>query len=180
MALTSGRPCLLLTGERQAGKTTLCARIVQALQTEGQQINGLLTQHTGPHDLEVTELSGGARYALTLPFESQAGFCLPEFCFSPEALTRSQRALHTGFPSHVFLVDELGPLEFWRGVGWMDVFPLLREAEYAVAVLVIRPELLATAMARLGGFMYTVACVTPDNRDVLFETVWAWLQAQIG
>ena len=46
------------------------------------------------------------------------------------------------------VIDELGPLEFLRGEGWMAGFEAVNSGEYRVALLVIRPSLLKEALSR--------------------------------
>lgn len=156
-----------MTGERQTGKTTLCTKLVKALQAAEIKVAGILTQHTGPNDLEVLELASGQRYALTLPFVPNHEGVLRRFRMDPQALERSRRAIENSFPTQVFLVDEIGPLELRHGQGWNHVPALLERDDYDVAVIVVRPELLGEVIARMPAPVYTVAKVTPQTRNAL-------------
>ncbi len=159
-------PIILITGERQTGKTTLCLNLASALQTVGIRVAGVLTQHVGPNDLAVVELASGQRYALTLPFVADHGGALRRFRMDPEALERSRQALEDSFPTQVFLVDEIGPLELRHGQGWCHVPVLLERDDYTVALIVVRPELLGEAIAQMPAPVYTVVKVTPQTRDM--------------
>ena len=158
---------VLITGERQVGKSTLCRSLVQQWQASGTQVSGLLTQRTGPHDLEVTEIRTGAQYPLTLPFSNRNGLLLPNFTMDPQAMARSAQALADSFPTQTLVLDELGPLELNMGQGWAAATDLLQHEPYRTAFIVIRPELLMKAIQKLASSLYTVVQVTEENRDDL-------------
>ena len=158
---------VLLTGERQIGKSTVCRKLVEHLRSIDYQVSGLLTRRTGSHDLEVTELHTEQAYPLTLPFDPQADRLLGNFIFSSEAVHRSTRALDTCFPAQVFFLDELGPLELQHHKGWVKAITLLAEQDYGIAFIVVRPTLLMQAVEALPATFYTVVRVKEDNRDTL-------------
>lgn len=169
------RQISLLTGERQIGKSTLCRILVTALQQHDVDVSGLLTSQPEDHALEVTEVRGARRYRLTYPFDSEQGIALTHFRMNPEAMRRSTRALKDSFPTQVFLLDEIGPLELIRGEGWVDVFELLQTATYQVAYLVVRPALLGAAVQQIPNDIFTVIHVTHANRTALPQRLVAHL-----
>ena len=156
---------VLITGERQAGKSTACRRAVVLMRQAGLTVSGLVTERTGEHDLSVRELHTGETYALTLPFNDQANRPLMNFRMNPQAMARSLASLARGFPTEVVVIDELGPLELKRGEGWVEALNYLRSGEYRVGILVIRPELLGVGVLALPRDVYSVVKVTPENRD---------------
>lgn len=158
---------VLITGERQTGKSFLCTHVVQELQDDGVEVSGLLTQHTGPHDLEVTEIRTGTRYPLTLPFPEGAHGPLKRFIMDPQAMRRSQEALMASLPTEVFVIDELGPLELKLHRGWYATLSQLKRSVYRVALLVVRPELLTTAVIQLPISAYTVVRISEENRSLV-------------
>lgn len=157
----------LITGARQVGKTTLCQRLVEDLRAEGITCSGLVTRHTDEHMLEVTELRSGESYPLTLPFDSDQGIALGRFRMDPTAIERGLCALKASFPTDVFVLDEIGPLELVHRQGWYGALQWLCEASYAMAYVVVRPELLSLAIALLDAPLYTVIHVTQVNRAAL-------------
>ena len=156
---------VLITGERQVGKTTACLRAVTLMRQAGLEVSGLVTTRTGCHALSVRELHTGAVYPLTLPFEDPTDRTLMNFRMDPEAMARSGTSLARAFPTDVVVIDELGPLEFRRGEGWVEAFDYLRRGRYHLGVLVVRPELLVAGVRRLARDVYTVVHVTSGNRD---------------
>jgi nucleoside-triphosphatase THEP1 len=168
MTLLANRT-LLLTGGRQVGKSTALHAAVARLRCEHVEVSGLLTERTGAHDLQVTELHTGSHYPLTDPFRDVAGSPTRQFTMNEDALRRSAQALEASFPTQVFVLDELGPLELVHHQGWVVAFELLSHGAYELAIIVVRPELLGTAIIALPGTSFTVLHVTSDNRDALPE-----------
>jgi len=164
---------VLLTGNRQIGKSTASVSLVRMLRETDITVSGLLTQRTGPDDLSVHELHSGDTYPLTLPRNSDAGFLVGHFRFSIEALARSDRALAACFPTQVFILDEIGPMELVYGQGWIRVVTLLRHRNYRVAFIVVRPELLVQAIRQLPITCYTVIHLTAEVRDSVPAALFA-------
>ncbi len=91
------------------------------------------------------------------------------FRMDATALERGVASLRRALPAGVLIVDELGPLELRLGRGWQPVLSMLRPECCRSALLVVRPELLAEAIAQAPGPFATVVYVTPANRDRLLE-----------
>ena len=81
------------------------------------------------------------------------------------AMARSARALAGSFPTQVFVLDEVGPLEFKHRQGWVDALALLARESYVFAVLVVRPSLVGQAVVELPATVYWVVHVTPYTRE---------------
>lgn len=158
---------VLLTGGRQIGKTTALSEAVRRLQDAGVRVSGVLTQRAGPHDLAAIELHTGARYPLTDPYRDIPGAPTPNFVMNEAAFARSTAALATSFPTQVFVLDEIGPLELRHHHGWVSVLDLLRRESYALAFIVVRPELVGDAILALPDAEYTVIRVDLDSRQGL-------------
>ncbi len=156
---------VLLTGNRQIGKSTACVSLVHMLRETDLKVSGFITQRTGPDDLAVHELHSGDTYPLTLPLDSDTGFLVGHFRFAPEALARSDRALDACFPTQIFILDEIGPMELIDSQGWIRAVALLRRRRYRIAFIVVRPELLVPAMRQLPLTFYTVIHITAEIRD---------------
>lgn len=158
---------ILMTGERGTGKSTLCLNLSRWLKREGIAVSGFITQQPEPHTLLSTELRSGHRYTLTHPFDSDQGLPLTHFRINPEAMNRSKERLSASFPTQVFILDEIGPLELVRGEGWIEALTLLETSEYDLALIVVRPALLTDAIRQLPTTWFTLAHLTMENRDSL-------------
>ncbi len=156
---------MLITGERQVGKTTALKQALMTIRQAGLSVSGLLTQRTGPHDLEVRELHTESAYTLTDPFDASSARPLCHFKMNATAMARSVRALLGSFPTQVFVLDEMGPLELKHRQGWVDALALLARESYVFAVVVVRPSLVGQAVVELPAPMYSVVHVTLHNRE---------------
>ncbi len=168
---------IVVTGERGAGKTTLCLRLSTALKQAGISVAGLITRPAGPQALEALDLAREVVYPLTVPFDPRRTDRPPlHFHFDEEAMVASAQAFVQAFPASVFFLDEIGPLELVYQRGWHSLLPALAKLAYRWGVLVIRPELLAMALPRLPGGLFTLVYVTPEQREALFTRLLALLK----
>jgi nucleoside-triphosphatase len=146
----------LLTGGRGAGKTRWCEALARAGRDAGLAVAGLVSppvladgEKTG---IDLLDVASGERRRLAeraradLPGTAGLGWH-----FDPEALVLGNALLARVEPCDLLLVDELGPLEFGRGSGFAAAFALLDERRYRLAVVVVRPTLVAAARARWPG-----------------------------
>lgn len=149
---------LIITGERGAGKTNLCQRWVDMARASGWQVTGVLSparleagQKTG---IDVVDLSSGERRELAhLVTDSPSQIpCSPirtqKWCFDPTALSWGSGILTAAIPCDLLVVDELGPIEFERHMGWVEGLRAVDSKQYHLALVVIRPELLEAARQR--------------------------------
>ncbi len=160
---------ILITGERDTGKTTLCLALHRRLTRQGINVSGMITQQLKPHTLVSLELRSGERHTLTHPFDSDLGVALTYFRVNPQAMAHSAESLRNSFPTQIFILDELGPLELVRGEGWVEALTLLDPPEYDVALVVVRPALLEAAIRQLPANWFTVVQLTLKNRDEVQE-----------
>jgi nucleoside-triphosphatase THEP1 len=80
-------------------------------------------------------------------------------------------ALTRTTPCDLLVVDEIGPLELERRGGWENAFDVLRGRDFALALVVVRPELVIKAQLRLPDCATVVLTVTRENRDQLPGTL---------
>lgn len=157
---------IIITGERQQGKSTLCRTLIEQVRKQQVPLSGVITRHTDYHSLEVEELKTGVRYPLTKAWEAANG-PLKRFTIDGQAFERSAQAIRDSFPTQLFIVDEIGPLELEHHQGWYEAISLLRHTVWDTAILVIRPHLIPVAICELPAVIYTVVNVTEANRDAL-------------
>lgn len=172
---------ILVSGWRRVGKTTLLLRLREAAIGAGRSAGGFLSvarfeggEKTG---IDLMDASSGAviplaRYTVNPP-EDPGVIRIGPYVFDPAAMDAALRCAESGQDADVFFVDELGPLELEQGGGWAAAIPLIGARRSGTSFVVVRPELIGLARARLG--------LTPDsplimvdeaNRDTLAAT-WA-------
>ena len=146
----------LVSGERGAGKTSLCSAVVQWVRAAGWDVAGLLSPAVLADGrklgIDVLDLRSGGRRRLAnarlFEEERDNGIHTRAWAFDPEALDWGDRVLQAVGSCDLLVVDELGMLEFERGQGWLSGLTALDGRQYRHALAVIRPELLATAQER--------------------------------
>ena len=95
------------------------------------------------------------------------------------AAARGIASLTRALPAAALVIDELGPVEFKLGRGWLPALSLLQAECCRAAVLVVRPELLGEAFAHLPTAIATVVYVTLENRDALLEALLRLISAEL-
>ncbi|HET89877.1 MAG TPA: hypothetical protein ENN99_03930 [Chloroflexi bacterium] len=176
------RVIVLLTGGRGVGKTTVCRETVALAQARGYTCGGLLTLTRADGGRDVVDVGAGVTRRLSLPpysdgsgtpFEVTQG----RFLFAPDVLAWGSQVLAQSVRCHLLVVDELGPLEIERGQGWARALDVLPEQEYALALVVVRTELVDRVERRLHALSPTVVPITRQNRDGLPRTLLARLES---
>ncbi len=171
---------VILTGERRVGKSTVCGKTVALARDKGYTCGGLITLSHPDDVLDVVDVRSGDMRRLTLPADVEPAVVQGRFRFDPEVLAWGNGALVRATPCHLLVVDELGPLEMERGGGWAKAFVALRTNNFALALVVVRLELVVQAQVRLPVGATTVLNVTPDNRDGLPPVFLEMLERELG
>lgn len=70
--------------------------------------------------------------------------------------------METCLPCDLLVIDELGPLEFEQDSGWQAGLQTIDTREFAIGLVVVRPELLAKALMRWPD-AYMVEIETPEE-----------------
>ncbi len=144
----------IITGEIGAGKTILCAQMIQAFETLGWQISGLRS----PAIMQAGQKTGIAVENLATKEQRQLAWqtAIPHalgdvpvhWTFDPQVLDWGNQVFRHVVPTDLLVVDEIGPLEMKRGEGWVNALYALDSRQYRQALLVMRPKLLSMAQAR--------------------------------
>jgi nucleoside-triphosphatase THEP1 len=165
---------IILTGARGVGKTTVCRQAVTLAKERGYACGGILTlaHNTAANGRsrdarDVLDVSTGRRHRLTQSSNGDEAVIQGRFRFDPQVLDWGNTVLSQAVPCDLLVVDEVGPLEMERSEGWVSAFDVLQGGAYALAVPVVRPELIAQAQERLAGRVLGILTVTRENRDGL-------------
>lgn len=151
-------PLWVLTGRRGAGKTIHCGALAEQASIAGWSVGGLLSPaifkdglKTGilVQDLQTGESRPLAKVATFATHSTAFTLPLGQWLFDPTVVDWGNQVLQSRQACDLFIVDELGPLEFFRGEGWVNAFDALRQVRYRVGVVVIRPECI-DAFAKMG------------------------------
>ena len=144
----------IITAPRGAGKTRFCSRLAAAAQQKGLIVKGVVCppEFTGSEKtaIHVVDLSSGRQTLLARAKnrEGVAGTVTDHWDFSNEVMDWSNDLLGTMTDADLAIIDELGPLEFQYGKGWQNGIKFLDGGDFRCALVVIRPNLLTTALQR--------------------------------
>jgi nucleoside-triphosphatase len=140
----------ILTGPRGAGKTTFCRALAGQARAACWDVAGLISPAAFENEVKTDILAeslrtGESRRLASITQRSPEDIFFGRWYFDAQTLEWGNRVLAGSTPCDLLIVDELGPLEFITQKGWRSALALLPQGGYRVALVVIRPELLAMA-----------------------------------
>lgn len=150
----------VVTGERCAGKTTFCRVLVNEARSHSARlaVAGVLSPKVFLQGreaaIEVVDVaSGHHRRLATLRDEGDPSDqpSTIRWRFDADALAWGDTVLRSATPCDLLVVDEVGPLEFKRGEGWIGGLTAVDSAAYGDAFVVVRSELVERALDRWPG-----------------------------
>ncbi len=162
----------LLTGAVGVGKTTVARRVVDLARQQGLICGGLLapaiTGHCGRVGIWGVDVGTGERRTLARTDRDLGGPAIGPYSFDAAALAWAvgvvEAALNT---CGLLIVDEIGKLELWQGIGLAPILPRLAAGEVNRALVVVRDSLLAELQGRLRAVEQVLFLVNEQNREGL-------------
>lgn len=143
----------LITGHQGSGKSTWCMKLAEQQKNKGLVVKGLLSPacifHGFKIGIDLMDLGSGERRKLAIMRKSSAiGLITEDWKLDRSTLEWGNRVLKEIGSCDVFILDELGPLEFKHDEGLLEGFRVVEKEEYERAYVIIRPRLIALAKAR--------------------------------
>jgi nucleoside-triphosphatase THEP1 len=153
--MTQKPSILIISGHRASGKTTFCKQIVKILRSNGLDIAGLLSLPVIKQGEEIAKDAfdirsgvrrnlGSVRLHCRATTEVQTG----RWTFDTKTLDWCNTIFQSSIPCDFLVIDEIGPLEFNQGQGFIEALTALDSGEFIYGVVVIRSHLLAAALQR--------------------------------
>jgi nucleoside-triphosphatase THEP1 len=165
---------VLLTGERQVGKTTVCKRVAELARGLGRNPAGLLSLALlGEGDLPLAYyalmVSDGERRLLARANGDLNGPRTGRYSFDADVLSWVVDRLRGAISRScdLLIVDEIGPLELKQGKGLAPLLSDFFADGLPPLLLVVRPELADQLQKRLSGLLLRTFTVTQENRQTL-------------
>lgn len=136
---------ILITGQQNSGKSTLCKNIVDHFSKSGIKISGILSE------LEKEDDKLSAIYAIDI--QTNEKILLAQYFpgwdknkperkwkFHKNVFEWGNSVLKKSVPTDLLIIDELGYIEFEEKKGWTQSFMILNGNCYKCAIIVVRPE----------------------------------------
>ncbi len=139
---------LLITGPREAGKTTFCRRCVEAARRRGWRVTGIVTlgEYVNGERVSLQARCAHTGEMRTLAHRQRGGG--RHWAFVEETLEWGNSVLASAVPTDLLVIDELGLLEWVEGRGWTAGLSAVDSGLYRYALVVVRPELVEQARRR--------------------------------
>ena len=149
--LVGSKRLIFVTGPQGSGKSSRCEEFVSLARAYGIPTGGILSIPVFDSGtkvaIELLDVSTGVsrRFAR----RHDAGDAdVGRWKLEDGALEWANGVLRRAAGSEILLVDELGPMELLRAEGFVDGVKALDNGGYALALAVVRPELIRLALER--------------------------------
>lgn len=141
----------IVTGARGSGKTIFCQEMLQRARLIGWDTAGLLSPAVFNNGIKESiwaeEIrSGEKRLLAAVHPQTETDLAFGDWNFNRKSLEWGNRVLRSSIPCDLLVIDELGPLEFNLSMGWVSAFEVIKTAQFRLALVVIRPELIKPAL----------------------------------
>ncbi len=175
----------LLTGAVGVGKTTVAGRVIELARQQGLICGGLLAPAMmapgGRIGIWGVDIGTGERRVLARTDGDLGGPAIGPYSFDAAALAWAVGVVQAARNRcDLLVVDEIGKLELWQGIGLAPVLPWLAAGAVDRALVVVRDSLLAELQARLGSVEQVVFYVNEQNRGDLPPLIVAGLACRRG
>ena len=147
----------VVTGERGAGKTSFCRVLVDEARSHDASLvaAGVVSPKVFVQGreaaIEVIDVASGQHRRLATrrdEGDTRDGPITVRWQFDADALAWGDTVLRAATPCDLLVVDEVGPLEFERGEGWIGGLAAVDSMAFATAFVVVRPVLVERALDR--------------------------------
>lgn len=172
---------IILSGAIGAGKTTVCAKVIESVRATQQRVAGVLspaeTMDSEKVGIWIEDLASGERRRLAVAahIQREGDVMTKDWTFDGTVLDWAASVIAQACPCHLLVIDELGPLELERDEGWQIAFDVLRNGSYSWAIVIVRARLVDAMKARLAGVATQAVMVNPANRDALPGQIASWI-----
>jgi nucleoside-triphosphatase THEP1 len=169
---------LIISGTRSSGKTSFCTSLSKILRSNGWDVAGLLSLPVIKKGEEIAkdafDIRSGVRRSLgsvKLHGRATTEVQIGRWTFDAKTIDWCNTIFQSSIPCDFLIIDEIGPLEFDQGQGFLEALPALDSGEFINGVVVIRPHLLAAALQRWPDS--EVIKITDTNHAEQQAVLWA-------
>jgi nucleoside-triphosphatase THEP1 len=141
---------LIITGNENTGKSTLCKKVVIYARSNGVIVTGILSELVvnGEKKISINSIEIKTGKNITLA-DYSPGWDIqkPEkkWRFKSNVFEWGNHVLVNAIPTDLLVIDEIGYQELENQMGWNECFSILSSQKYKIGLLVIRPEFIQKA-----------------------------------
>jgi nucleoside-triphosphatase len=152
---------ILISGKSGSGKTTFCKQQIEIARKEGLRVAGLLSPAIFKEEekvgIELINLDSGEKRQLAkLRPQLESDQIIKRWLMNEDVIEWANESLKKIAACDLLVIDELGPLEFISSQGFQEAFSIINAKKYHVALVVIRPDLIHTALERFQDIPHSV------------------------
>jgi len=144
----------ILTGPFGSGKTTACRQLADLARQRGLDCAGIVCparfEGTRKIGIDLFNLRTSECRPLAKVDDQPAALRTTRYRFDADVMAWGAASLDAACPCDLLIVDEIGPLELERRQGWVNALNVLREGQFDLAVVVVRPSLIDAFRAAVG------------------------------
>ncbi len=156
----------LISGPSGSGKTTWCANIVAQARALGMTLGGFICpaviQDGKKIGIDLMNVTSGEKRHLGIYSRDNGIKTIGCWQMDESVLSWGNEIIVGLQDEEIILIDEIGPLELEKGLGYRYALNFLDEGSYRTALVVVRPTLLPVAQERWS-----------DARVLMLETIYA-------
>jgi nucleoside-triphosphatase THEP1 len=164
-------PMYIISGQREVGKTSFLSRLYRQALVENIDVAGVISpavfEEGKKIGIDLLDPRTGERKRLAnLRHQEETGIFTERWAFDSQIMQWGNDLLACSVPSDLLIVDELGPIELEQGKGWQNGIWALNQNACKAALVVIRPELIETALKLWPQAQTLVIGETSDTQQV--------------
>jgi len=160
---------MLLIASSGMGKTTARLRAVELAQARKLKVAGVLSRPVYQGQVKTAialrDISTGQACILARANHAGEGPRVGIWTFDPASVAWGQQVLASLPPCDLLVIDEIGPLELEVGQGLTNALDALRNADYRLGLVTLRPALAGAVAAQLDGLQVSALMLDEQTRD---------------
>jgi len=171
------KPLIIITGEKQCGKTTTCSILVSLLKDRGFSCGGVLSPGG---ETRRFHLLNSDRYLPFSPGRNEKTVSIGKFRISARNFDKAKESIIDDLTEDVLFIDEIGLLEM-DGQGFYPEFIYALEKRSNFLILTCRKSILSLFIARHCSFLnYFLLFLTERNSDTYARQLFSFLNGSVS
>ncbi len=142
----------LISGPSGSGKTTWCAKVVSQARALGKTLGGFICPAVlldgKKIGIDLLNIATGEKRHLGINSSINGKTTIGCWQMDESVLVWGNEIIAGLQDEDIIIIDEIGPLELEKGLGYWHALDLLDEGCYRTALVVVRPALLPMAQKR--------------------------------